>query len=175
MLNIDWSRSLSDFQSLTLTVMIWVSQCLCLCLSWAVKTPPVVYLFSLQMAFFMSCDERFHQRMISLLSDADFLYSFFLGFVPSLMDITTDFAFADRFCSVCIVSIIPLLIVIIILNQQVGKRGWTGGLRRSLCLDHHALLRSCHLWSWNNLGEQSEISTSCAHGNSCRRAQSQTH
>ena len=61
--------------------------------------------------------------MISLLSDADFLYSFFLGFVPSLMDITTDFAFADRFYSMYIVSIIPLLIVIIILNQQVGKRG----------------------------------------------------
>ena len=40
-------RSLSDFQSITLTVMIWVSQflclCLCLCLSWAVKTPPAVY------------------------------------------------------------------------------------------------------------------------------------
>ena len=75
------------------------------------------------MALFMSCDERFHQRMISLLIDEDFLYSFFLGLAPSLMDITTDFAFADRFCSMYIVSIIPLLIVIIILNQQVGKRG----------------------------------------------------
>ena len=56
------------------------------------------------MALFMSCDERFHQRMISLLTDEDFLYSFFLGLAPSLLDITTDFAFADRFCSMYIGS-----------------------------------------------------------------------
>ena len=38
--------------------------------------------------------------MISVLSDGDFLYSFFLGLVPSLLDITTDFAFAGRFCRI---------------------------------------------------------------------------
>ena len=38
----------------------------------------------------------FHERMIHLVSDADFLYSFFLGLLPSLMDIGTDFSFAER-------------------------------------------------------------------------------
>ena len=55
--------------------------------------------------------------MISLLSDADFLYSFFLGLVPSLMDITTDFAFADRFSNMYIGS------SIIILTNRLAKEG----------------------------------------------------
>ena len=38
----------------------------------------------------------FHERMIELVSDAEFLYSFFLGLLPSLMDIGTDFSFAER-------------------------------------------------------------------------------
>ena len=38
----------------------------------------------------------FHKRVIDLVSDADFLYSFFLGLLPSLMDIGTDFSFAER-------------------------------------------------------------------------------
>ena len=61
--------------------------------------------------------------MISLLSDADFLYSFFLGLTPSLMDITTDFAFADRFCSMYIGSNMPFLIVKIILTNRLAKEG----------------------------------------------------
>ena len=40
--------------------------------------------------------DSFHERMIHLVSDADFLYSFFLGLLPSLMDIGTDFSFAER-------------------------------------------------------------------------------
>ena len=40
--------------------------------------------------------DSFHERMIELVSDPEFLYSFFLGLLPSLMDIGTDFSFAER-------------------------------------------------------------------------------
>ena len=41
-------------------------------------------------------EERFYQKIARLFNPSDFLYSFFLGFIPSLLDITTDFSFADR-------------------------------------------------------------------------------
>ena len=44
-----------------------------------------------------STEERLHQKVFRLFNISDFLYSFFFGLLPSLMDITTDFSFADRF------------------------------------------------------------------------------
>ena len=41
-------------------------------------------------------EERLHKKVFSLFNISDFLYSFFFGLLPSLMDITTDFSFADR-------------------------------------------------------------------------------
>ena len=43
-----------------------------------------------------STEERLHQKVFRLFNISDFLYSFFFGLLPSLMDITTDFSFADR-------------------------------------------------------------------------------
>ena len=37
------------------------------------------------------------EKVVGLFNISDFLYSFFFGLLPSLMDITTDFSFADRF------------------------------------------------------------------------------
>ena len=37
------------------------------------------------------------ENVVELFNISDFLYSFFFGLLPSLMDITTDFSFADRF------------------------------------------------------------------------------
>ena len=41
-------------------------------------------------------EERFCETVARLFNLGDFLYSFFFGLLPSLMDITTDFSFADR-------------------------------------------------------------------------------
>ena len=43
-----------------------------------------------------STEERLHEKVFRLFNISDFLYSFFFGLLPSLMDITTDFSFADR-------------------------------------------------------------------------------
>ena len=43
-----------------------------------------------------STEERLHEKVVRLFNISDFLYSFFFGLLPSLMDITTDFSFADR-------------------------------------------------------------------------------
>ena len=37
------------------------------------------------------------ENVVGLFNISDFLYSLFFGLLPSLMDITTDFSFADRF------------------------------------------------------------------------------
>ena len=37
------------------------------------------------------------EDVVGLFNISDFLYSLFFGLLPSLMDITTDFSFADRF------------------------------------------------------------------------------
>ena len=47
------------------------------------------------MAMVMS-EERLVEKFGRLFNLDDFLYSFFFGLLPSLMDITTDFSFADR-------------------------------------------------------------------------------
>ena len=41
-------------------------------------------------------EERLCEKVARFFNLDDFLYSFFFGLLPSLMDITTDFSFADR-------------------------------------------------------------------------------
>ena len=41
-------------------------------------------------------EERLCEKVARLFNLGDFLYFFFFGLLPSLMDITTDFSFADR-------------------------------------------------------------------------------
>ena len=41
-------------------------------------------------------EERLHEKVYRLFNISDFFYSFFFGLLPSLMDITTDFSFANR-------------------------------------------------------------------------------
>ena len=41
-------------------------------------------------------EERLVEKVGRLFNLDDFLYSFFFGLLPSLMDIATDFSFADR-------------------------------------------------------------------------------
>ena len=42
-------------------------------------------------------EERLHKKIVRLFNLSDFIFSFFFGLLPSLLDITTDFSFADRF------------------------------------------------------------------------------
>ena len=41
--------------------------------------------------------ERLCEKVARLFNLGDFLYSFFFGLLPSLVDIATDFSFAGRF------------------------------------------------------------------------------
>ena len=98
----------------------------------------------------------FHERMVDLVSDPKFLYSFFLGLLPSLMDIGTDFSFAERWQLWS-----SIWFIVSTTHHQAGWGRRTDCIRSCLCSHHRAHLWVCHLTLRHNLGEQQGISVSC--------------
>ena len=57
----------------------------------------VVRLFNIIEEKMVELFNLIEEKVVDLFNISDFLYSLFFGLLPSLMDITTDFSFADRF------------------------------------------------------------------------------
>ena len=57
----------------------------------------VVRLFNIMEEKVVELFNIMDEKVVRLFNISDFLYSLFFGLLPSLMDITTDFSFADRF------------------------------------------------------------------------------
>ena len=99
-------------------------------------------------------EERFYQKIARLFNPSDFLYSFFLGFIPSLLDITTDFSFADRLQKSKRQKNDQTN------TSQIGKRRRVDRIRTGLCCDHGALHGHRHHWAHKDLGKQPRVSRS---------------